>query len=184
MLCEVVSKENLSVSAVVYISQLFGESVFCYHFTCYICCLLYVAGSSDGNIIKLQVFGSTATHASNDVAVHSLLGFKEHIVLRKVHGVSAGSASRNDCNLVNRQVIRKGSCHNCVSGLMVSCKLLFLVRNHLGLLGRSHFNLAYSLFDFFHSDESAVSASCNESRLVEYVFKISRCAAHSSSGKH
>ena len=118
------------------------------------------------------------------MTVHCLLGFKENIVLRQIHGISAGSASRNNCNFVNRQMIRKRPCHNCVACLVICCKLLLFVGNHFRFLGRSHLNLTDGFLNFFHSDKSAVSAGCNKCSLIEYVFKVSRCAAHSSSGKH
>ena len=91
-----------------------------------------------------------------------------------IHGVSAGSSSRNDGNFVNRHMLRKRSCNDCVTCFVVCRKFLFFVGNDLGLLCRPHLYLANRLFDFFHSDIAAVSARRNKCGFVQDIFKIRR----------
>ena len=59
-----------------------------------------------------------------------------------------------------------------MTGFVVSCQLLLLVRHHTGLLFGTNNNLDGGLFDFLHGNSLLILASRQQRRFIQQVFQI------------
>ena len=120
----------------------------------------------------------------DDLLAHLFLGSVVFVFLRQDHRESAGSASRNDGDLVHRIRLRQAVRNNCVSRFVERGQLAFVLADDTTLLFRSRDDLRNGFFDFFHADDHAVPAGCQQRRFIQHVLDIRRREARCPPRQH
>src|SRR5699024_9759454 len=102
---QVTAQESLSgIVAIYHGAQLLGEAVPGNHAPGSGSGTFQVVGSTGGDIIQNQVLGHTAAQQADNILPHGSAGHIAGILIRQIHGITAGLATGNNADLMNRVV--------------------------------------------------------------------------------
>ena len=152
-----------------YRTDVFAHAVFANHLACQLSCTLQVIAGTAGNFLQHQSFGNTAAQQHLQLIEHFAAGCIILIFLRQAQGITTGTATRNDGNLMYRIGVLKQHANDSMTAFMVSSQAFFLIADDTALALRSHDNTLGSLFHFRHIDSLLVLTGSQQRCFINQI---------------
>ena len=152
-----------------YRTDVFAHAVFANHLACQLSCTLQIIAGTAGDFLQYQSFSNTATQQHLQLIEHFAAGCIILIFLRQAQGITTGTATRNDGNLMYRVGVLKQHTDDSMTAFMVSSQAFFLIADDTALALRSHDNTLGSLFHFRHIDGLLVLTGSQQRCFINQV---------------
>ena len=152
-----------------YRTDVFAHAVFANHLACQLSCTLQVIAGTAGDFLQHQSFGHTATQQHLQLIKHFAAGCIILIFLRQAQGITTGTATRNDSNLMYRVSMLKQHTNDSMTAFMVSSQAFFLIADDTALALRSHDNTLGSFFHFRHINGLLILAGSQQRCFINQV---------------
>ena len=152
-----------------YGTDVLAHAVFANHLASQLRCTLQVIACTAGDFLQHQSLGHTATQQNLQLIEHFAAGCIILIFLRQAQGITTGTTTRNDGNLMYRVSVLKQHTNDGMTAFMVSSQAFFLITDDTALALRSHDNTLGSFFHFRHIDSLLVLAGSQQRSFINQV---------------
>ncbi|CAM3884808.1 hypothetical protein MYFR107205_29655 [Mycolicibacterium frederiksbergense] len=153
-------------------AELGTHAVFGHHGTGDLGGLLDIGDRTGGRLAEHQFLGGPPAHREDQPRDHLRAGHQALVVLGHRHGVTAGAATRQDGDLVDRLDIGHRPGRQGVAALVVGGDLLLVLADDAALAARTTDDPVDGLFQRRAGDDGAVLAGGQQRPLVDDVGQI------------